>query len=148
MATSMITPGGAINQIRFSTKTVTFTGAANLGAVGNVPLFTVTGEVILQYIVGFCTTDLGEAAPTATLALGITGSTSIFIGATTATGIDTGEFWVSTSPNPNGIALPAAVKEVVITDNIVATVAAQAVNSGVLRCDVYWRPLSSDGAVA
>ena len=127
--------------------TVTFTGAANLGAVGAVPLFTVTGEVVVERIVGFCTTNLTEAAPTATLALGVTGSTALFIAATTATGIDADLFWVSTTPTANGIAIPAAAKDIAITDNIIGTVATQAVNGGVLRVDVWWRPLSGDGSV-
>src|SRR5574343_542432 len=130
--------------LRRTTTTVTFTGAANLGAVGAVPLFTVTGEVLVCYIVGFCTVLLTEAAPTATLALGVTGSTSLFIGATTATAIDANEFWVSTTPTANGIAVPAACRDIVITDNIIATVAAQAVDSGAVRGDVYWLPLSGD----
>src|SRR3990167_7386280 len=31
-----------------ASKTIAFTGAANLGAIGNVPLFTVTGEGPLE----------------------------------------------------------------------------------------------------
>ena len=130
-----------------ATKTVTFTGAANLGAVGAVPLFTVTGEVLIERIVPFCTTNLGEAAPTATLALGVTGSTLLLIAATNAVDIDANEFWVDTTPDANGIAVPAALKDIAITDNIIGTVAAQAVNAGVLRVDVWWRPLSVTGNV-
>ena len=129
-------------------KTITFTGAANLGAVGNVPLFTVTGEVLVIALVPFCTTLLTEAVATATLALGVTGSTSLFIAATTAVDIDANEFWVDTAPDPFGIALPAALKDIAITDNIVGTVGAQAVNGGVLRLTVVYIPLSSDGLVA
>ena len=128
-------------------KTITFTGAANLGAVGAVPLFTVTGEVLVEKIVPFCTTLLTEAAATATLALGVTGSTALFIAATTAVDIDADEFWVDTVPDANGIAIPAALKDIAITDNIIGTVATQAVNGGVLRVDVWWRPLSADGNV-
>lgn len=127
--------------------TVTFTGAANLGAVGAVPIFTVTGEVVISRIVGFGVLTLGEAAPTATIALGVTGSTSLLIAATTATAITTGLFWVDTGPDANGIAIPAALKDIAITDNILATVAAQAVNSGTLRVDCWWFPLSGDGNV-
>ena len=133
--------------LQFTRKTITFTGAANLGAVGNVPLFTTTGEVLVAILVPFCTTDLTEALATATLALGVTGATTLFIAATTATAIDAGEFWVDTAPDPNGIAIPAALKDIAITDNIVGTVAAQAVNGGVLRLDCYWMPLSADGSL-
>ena len=129
-------------------KSVTFTGAANLGAVGAVPLFTVTGLVLIQYIAGFGVLTLGQAAPTATLALGVTGSTSLFIAATTATSIATGTIWVTTTPTLAGIALAAAQKDIAISANIIGTVAAQAVNAGTLRVDCIYLPLSSDGLVA
>lgn len=129
-------------------KTVTFTGAANLGAVGAVPLFTITGKVLVISISGLTTTDLTEVAPTATLALGVTGSTSLFIGATTATTMDVGEFWVSTTSTATAIALPAGVQNVAIAADIIGTVAGQAINGGVLEVDVWYRPLTSDGMLA
>ena len=147
MTSMIISPGPGVTAAR-TTKTVTFTGAANLGAVGAVPIFTVTGEVIIVRLVPWCTVDLTEAAPTATLALGVTGSTSLFIAATTATVIDVGEFWIDTTSRPNGFALPAALQNIVITDNIIGTVAAQAVDSGAIRFDCHWIPLSADGNVA
>ena len=126
---------------------MTFDGTAGLGAVGSVALFTVTGEVLIKSISAFCTTLLTEAMATATLALGITGSTGLFVAATNAVEIDANEWWVTTTPTANGIALPAACKDILITDNIIGTVGAQAVDSGVLRIDVEWRPRSADGNV-
>lgn len=131
--------------VRRDSKLVTFTGAANLGAVGDVPIFTVTGEILVVRLVPFCTVDLTEALATAGILLGITTSTSLFIAATTATVIDAGEFWTSTVPTAGGVAVPAALRDVAITDNILATVATQAVNGGAIRFDVLWVPLSSDG---
>lgn len=129
-------------------KSITFTGAAGLGLAGTaVPMFTVTGEVLIVAIVGVCTVDLTEAAPTATIALGVTGNTALFIAATTSTGVDAGEFWVSTTPTANGIALPAAVKDVAITDDVVITPATQNTNGGSIRLDVVYIPLSVDGSV-
>lgn len=128
-------------------KSITFTGAANLGAVGAVPLFTVTGSVEVLTIYPVCTVDLTEAAPTATLALGVTGSTSLFVAATTATTIDVGEVWLTTTPTAAGIAIPAACKNIAINANIIGTVAAQAVNGGALTVVVRYRPLSADGLV-
>ena len=133
--------------LRRASVTVTFTGAANLGAVGAVPLFTVTGDILVLALAAFCTTSLTEAAPTATLALGVTGSTAIFIAATTATTIDAGQYWLTTTPGSVALALPAALKDIVVTADIIGTVAAQAVNGGVLRVDCYYLPLSSDGAL-
>ncbi len=129
-------------------KTITFTGAANLGAVGAVPLYTVTGEVLVALMVPYCTVNLGEAAPgSSTLALGVTGSTSVFIAATTTLDIDAGKFWVDTVPDANGVAVPAALKDIVITDNIIGTVATANVNAGAIRLALYWMPLSSDANV-
>ena len=141
------TPGGVNAQPVFATKTVTFTGAANLGAVGNVPLFTITGQVQIVKISGYVTTNLAGA--TATIALGVTGATSLLIAATTATSmLTTAAFWVSTTPTANGIALPAALQNILIETNIVGTVATAAISSGVLRLDVEYKPLSAGASLA
>ena len=132
---------------RIARTSVTFTGAATLGAIGNVPLFTVTGAVLVKFIAGYVGTTLAGA--TATLALGVTGSTSLFIGATTATNMtSTNNIWTSTSPTAAGLALATAGKEILVTANIVGTVATAAVTGGVLTIFVAWLPLSSDGNVA
>ncbi len=135
--------------VRFSTASVAFTGAAGLGAVGNVPVFTVTGEICIVYLIPFCEEALAEAAPgSATLALGVTGATTLLIAATAALDIDANEFWVDTAPDANGIAVPAALRDILTTDNIVGTVAVADINDGTIRFDCYWIPLSSDGHVA
>jgi len=128
------------------TKTVAFDGAAGNGAVGSVALFTVTGEVIVLYLMPYCSEDLVSAGG-GTLALGVTGNTSLFIAATTATAIDNGEFWTSTVPTANGVAVPSALKDIAITDNIIGTVATGDITDGTIRFDCYWIPLSSDGNV-
>jgi hypothetical protein len=133
-----------------ATKSITFTGAAGLGAVGNVPLFTVTGEVEIYRIVPYTVASLTEAAAGSTLALGVTGATALFIAATVVVNLDIGEFWTEATGAGvagAGIALPAALKEIVVTGDIVGTVAVNDCNGGTLRFDVYWRPLSSDGKV-
>lgn len=134
-------------RLRQTQKSVTFDGTAGLGAVGTVSLFTVTGEVLVVALVPKCTTLLTEAAPTATLALGVTGSTALFIAATNATDIDAEEFWVDTTPDANGIAVPAALKDIAITDNIIGTVAAQAIDSGAIDFNLLWIPLSPGASV-
>ena len=109
--------------------------------------FTVTGEVLILFNVPFCTVSLTEAAPTATISLGVVGATTIFIGATTAVDIDAEEFWVDTVPDPNAVDLADAVLDKAITDNIIATIAAQNVTAGAIRIDLWWLPLSADGNV-
>jgi len=132
-----------------ASKTITFTGAANMGNAGeNVTIFTVTGEILVLALIPFCTTDLTEAVGTATISLGVTSSVALFIAATDSKEIDANEFWVDTAPDPYGIALPATLKDIPITDNIVAACATQDTDGGVLRFDLYWMPLSSNGAVS
>lgn len=131
--------------------TLTFTGAANLGQTGTAAtLFTVTGEVEVIRLVPFCTTLLTlDGVPTdGSCALGVTGSTSLFVAATSSLVIDANEFWVDTVPDANGIAIPAALKEIAITDNIILTNAGtDNTDSGVIRFDLIWRPLSANGLV-
>jgi hypothetical protein len=119
------TPGGTNAQSVFITKTVTFTGAAGLGAAGAVPWFTITGQV---HVVKICGRILVNTAGTAgdTLALGITGATTLFIAATTTANLQAATpVWVDASPSV-GEAIPAACKDVQISANIIGTVAGTA----------------------
>lgn len=139
--------GGYLTRI---SKTITLDGTNNLGELDQptVTIFTVTGEVQILSLVPFCTVDLTSAGG-GTLALGVVGATTLFLGATTATAIDANEFWIdATTPAPNGIALPAAFKDIVITDNIVATVATADITAGAIRFDCYYLPLSANGALS
>lgn len=128
-------------------KTVTFTGAAGAGEAGTVDLFTVTGQVEVLSLVPICTTLLTETGGTATIALGVTGSTALFIAATGAIGIDANEFWVDTSPDAAGIAIPAALKNIAINADIIATVADADIDAGVIEFNLWYRPISADGLV-
>lgn len=131
--------------LRFVSKTLAFTGAANLGAVGNVPLFTETGDVLVESIMAFCTEDLVSAGG-GSLALGVTGATSFFIAPTLGTDLANNDLWVDTSPTEvNAVALPAGFVNQVLTDNIVGTVTTADITDGTIRVDIYYRPLSSDG---
>jgi hypothetical protein len=135
--------------LRHNSKLLTFTGAANLGAAGTAAtVFTVTGEVLVVALVPVCTVNLTEAGATATVALGVTGSTALFVAATDSVEIDAGEFWVDTGPDANGIAVPAALQNIAITDNIIVTCATEDTDAGAIRFEIYWLPLSSNAAVA
>lgn len=127
-----------------ASKTITYAAGTTGLAAAVTNIFTVTGEVIVVYLVPFCTTSLDESAGTPTLALGVTNSGALFVAATTATAIDANEFWIDATPDPYGIALPAALADIIITDNVVCTVGGtNNISAGVIRYDVYWRPLSS-----
>ena len=143
-------PNAAAPLVRQIIKSVTFAGTAGTGAVGTpVTVFTVTGEITVQELVPFCTTLLTEAVAGATLALGITGSTALFVAATNTVDIDANEYWVDTAPDANGVALPAAVRNgIAITDNIIVTPAVQNTNGGVIRFTLTYIPQSADAAVS
>ena len=143
----MIVSGVPSTKIRTARKTLTFTGAANLGAVDtNATIFTITGEVYIHAIIPVCSTDLTGA--TSTVQLGTTQQLTRFIGVTTATDIDAGEFWVSTTPTVGAIDLPDALQSVVISeDEILVRSVTAGTASGVLEFTVYWEPVSTDGTL-
>lgn len=132
-------------------KSLTFTGAAGLGAAGNVPLFTVTGEVEILRIVPYVVASLTAAgAEDPLLSLGVTNAVALFLANTPILDLDTGEFWTEATAGGvanSGIAIPAALKDIAITSNIVGTAVNHDITGGTLRLDVWWRPLSSDGKV-
>lgn len=135
-------PGGTNSIPYFASKSVTFNSGAGTGAIGAVPWFTISGQVLIVSINGIVTTNLAGA--TATLALGVTGSTALFIAATTATTLlTTARIWMSATATANGLAVPAACQNIVIEQNIIGTVGTAAISAGVMRLDVLWRPLSA-----
>lgn len=144
--------GGIDNSIatRCATKTVTFTGASTLGLAGtNTTWFTVVGGlVVVEYLAGRVTTNT-TVSGAATITLGVTGNTSLFIGATTASGlVTTAEIWESTTPTANGIAAAAALKGIIIDQNILSAVAAFNITAGVIEMNCIWRPLTPGATLA
>lgn len=131
-------------------KTFTFTGLTGFGLQSASPItfFTIGGPntatngnaVIVERIGGYTTTDLTGAS--STLALGVTGSTSLFIGATTCTTMDADEVWVSTTSSAGGLAMPAATQATLIVDNIIGTIGTADITAGVLQLFVTYRPAS------
>jgi hypothetical protein len=133
--------------LRRSSYTVTFTGAATLGAQGALPIFTVTGEVLVVAFVPYSITTPEGA--NSTILLGVTSDTNLFspTGVTTLTNWTGGKFLMDNTVTANGVALAAGNKDIVITDNIIGTIATADCTGGSARFDLYWMPLSSDGNV-
>ena len=131
-------------------KTITFTGAAGLGAVGDVDLFTVTGEILVVAIIPFCTTNLVENGATTLISLGTTSIVAQFIAVSEPEDIDANEFWTAAAPVAGSLALPALLQDTLIpgaVDDILITVTTDTVTGGVLEVTLQWRPISADGAV-
>ena len=134
-----------------SIVTITFTGASGLGLAGSTTtFFTTTGEILCS-LVAYVASTLTENLGTPTLTLGVVNSTSLFIGATTATTLATGEYWTENTGAGTanaGIAVPAAMKDIIITSNVVGVVGGtNNINGGTLRLTLLWVPLSTDAAV-
>lgn len=121
-------------------KDITY-AAGTTGATGATTLFTVTGVVAVR-VFAVCSSDLTSGG-SATIEVGIAGNTAALIAQTTATGIDTGEFWIDTGPAtiellPN----PSLCKS-----NIIQTIGTTTITGGTLSYYCIWVPISSDGDV-
>lgn len=126
-------------------KSVTFTGAAGLGAVGTVDLFTVTGSVKVK-IYAVCETDLAGA--TATIEVGVTGSTAGLIAQSTATNIDANELWHDATPDAPIEASSVVAEKIIVNGlDIFATIANANITGGVIKFIVEWSPVSIDGSL-
>jgi hypothetical protein len=138
------------------TKTITFTGGANLGlAASTITVFTITGRVIVDRITAFCTASLTESGATATIGLGTTTFNNTILASLNAVDIDTNMWWMDASPNlgitrlnvsstPDTISL----KDIVLSENIVMVPAVTNVNGGTLIFSVWYTKITSDGALA
>lgn len=137
---------GAVQANRI-TKSITYAvGTTGLAGAATV-IFTVTGEILIVRLVPFCVTSLDQAGATPTLELGVVGNTAIFLGGTIATAIDTGKFWLDTTPAEVGaVPIDAALIDIAVTANIQCLVGgSDNISAGVIRYDLYFLPLSSDG---
>ena len=129
-------------------KTITFTGAANFGqATTSVTVFTVTGKIHVVSLEIYCTVNLGEAAPTATVTLATATQAAFFIAATNSVDIDAGDVWTAAGPTTRSLALPAGFKDISLNDNIIMACAAQDTNAGALEFTLVYFPISI-GALA
>jgi len=108
-----------------ASKSITY-AAGTTGATGATTLFTVTGTVAVR-VFALCSSDLTSGG-SATLEVGISGNTAALLAQTTATGIDSGEFWVDTGP-ATVEALPAIQ---LVAANIIQTIGTTTVSGGVL----------------
>lgn len=131
---------------RHSTKTITFTGAADAGAQGNLPIFTVTGRVLVHALAAHTTANAASGGA-ATISLGVTGATSLFIAATAYTElVTTKPVWSETTGAAGGIKMPSTItRDIIVAANIVGTISAADITGGTIVFDVIYTPLT-DGA--
>lgn len=127
-------------------KLVEFDGGAGTGAVGTVALFTVTGSVFV-FVTCFCTETCVEAAPSATIEVGITGITAGLIAQLNADTVLIGNIWFDATPVDMEVLTSFGGALIGGSEDIFLTVGAQNVTDGTLEFTCFWTPLSSDGLV-
>jgi len=128
--------------LRVAEQEITF-AELTTGEIASKEIFTVTGQVIAA-VYGVCSVDLGSG--TGTIALGVAGSTALYIAATTATTIDAGEVW--TDGTPAAAKLYSTLVYAILNESDIGyTVATDTIDSGTIKFYCAWIPISADGRV-
>lgn len=134
--------GGAINLLdqvpQRAIKTFDI-GASNLTGTSHA-VFTVTGMVLIEYILGYCRETLVGAS---TIELGVLGNTAGLIDQATATDLATNEIWHDATPTTLVEAITAV--NFACTSNIILTTGATDITDGILDIICLWKPLSNQG---
>jgi hypothetical protein len=113
------------------------------GSDGTVPLFEVTGTVLLKL---FATCSENLAGDTATLEVGTALSSAALIAQTTATNIDANEIWHDATPDAS-IEASTVLTEKIVNQDVLAKVGTAAISDGTLTFHAMWKPISRDGNV-
>lgn len=143
------------NSTVFSKPDVTATtqGGAWTTANSGLTLFTVTGCVLCR-VYGETTTLMVSTSNTGTLAVGITGTTGLFMAATTvnATNMILDSVWLDNAPTVKAKALAAINSQggwiLSRNANIILTIATNNMTAGGMNLYCDWIPVSAGATVA
>ena len=134
---------------KFSKPDVT-AGTAWTTANSPVTIFTVTGTVLIT-CAGAVTTLMTSTGNTGTLALGVSGTTGLFIAATTVNGTNlhaANQVWTGTTANVLGAALPGTSGWFIVSgSNVILTIATNNMTAGGMDLYGMWIPLSAGATV-
>ncbi len=134
---------------RVARKEMVFTaaGAGLQGATTDV--FTITGAILVRYLLVYCTTTLTDTEGAPTLSLGHTNNVDHITAVTTASGILAGEFWHADPAVADTSDMNTAFQNEIYEENIVIDVANPAgnIDAGAITFTMYWHPITSDGNV-
>ena len=144
------TAGGptASDSIKHERKTITFDSSDGNGAVGIVTAFTITGRVLVRRLSVFCPLELASPGSATTISLGVASDVDEFVNPAQAIAIDTNQWWIAGAVAPGAIQLGANMLDVAVSEDIIYSILAAAVDGGTLVCDVWYEPVTDDGALA
>lgn len=132
-------PGDGLIPVR---QTLVATGGAPLPFASATDIFTITGRVLVERFTVFCTETLVGGT---NISVGVAGTTDLLVAATTSTDIDVNEWWATTSPALNGLAMDAKQKQVLLSNDIILTITVSDVTDGTLVFDAWYRPITDNG---
>lgn len=127
------------NEAYITHKTITFTGAANLGqSTTTTPFFNTTGHIVCN-VWGATGVTLTGASAIISCGLIAGVSNQLFMSNTTATALDAGEIW--TGSTPLGGAALNGLKAVLGTRQIGTVHSTADTTGGTLTLVCQWRPM-------
>lgn len=119
-------------------------GNGDFDGTGNPStIFTVTGTVVMK-LYAICTTDVVGAS--ATLSVGVLGTTAGLIALTTGTNIDVGEIWHDATPD-SGVENDTVAPEKIVNSDVILTVGTANATGGVIKFICLWKPVTINGNV-
>jgi hypothetical protein len=143
--------GAQSDASRIAIKNFAATGTSLTTGNSPVSAFTVTGHVMMRVWGVTGGTALASTLNNGTLAVGISGSTTIYLGSTTMDGTNftAGAVWIDTSATLKSEAFVAAnlVWHAVSSTTVIVTVATNSSTSGVLTLYCEWKPVSVGATV-
>ena len=142
--------------LRHARATIAFDGTAGNGATGTATIFTLTGRVLIDLMSCYCTESLASAGG-GTIEVGTASDTdAFFIGAAATSHVL--DDWLAqaaasaagaiTVPASNTAGYSNAQANKAISENVIATIGTAAITDGTLVFDVWYFPLTDDGALA
>lgn len=136
--------GMATTRLAHVRKTVTFSDSS-----GTVNVFTITGRVFVSALTAFCTTNVVEDGAVASISLGGATDAQAFIVNTNPDDISINEWWADATPVGGTKQLDALQIDVVTDEDVILTITGGTdLDSGVIVFDVWYIPVTDNGALA
>jgi hypothetical protein len=136
-------------QLKNSQITIEFGAISGIGAVGDIILFNITGRCLVTHFAVGCSESLLGAA---TMSIGPPNNDEEFLPDTTATDLDSGNWWDSATPQAQaGNAITDKTIGPVATTNVntlLLNIESAAITDGTIHVFCIWLPLSGDGNIA